>query len=63
MQFEPGVDTSEQIFAYVSDLARTAQFNFLYTNTEKYPGLNLNMYELDPRMMLEMKTNKDNVPY
>jgi len=63
MQFEPSANTDQQLFAYVSDLARTASFNFLYTNTEKYEGLSLNMYELDPRMMLEMNTNKDNVPY
>jgi CD36 family len=63
MTFHPDIQHDEKILAMVPDFVRVASFLYLDSDWDKYNGLEMTKWQLDPALMLNKTENKDNEKY
>ena len=61
--FATNVQTDKKLTVMVPDFARMAQFSYINSDWDKYKGLELTRWEIDPKVMLNSTANPDNKMY
>lgn len=63
MTFHPDVQHDEEIKVFVPDFVRVGSFVYDGSDLSSYDGLEMTMWKIDPKLMLNKTANPDNIIY